>query len=103
MSLETGADLHAQLAEVRAMLAEIHGLLVRPQEKRDSYTVEEVAVILGKTSYTVREWCRHGRVNASKRAEHRGAAILWNISANEVRRIKDEGLLPPNPDRNQRN
>ena len=56
---------------------------------------------MGKTAYTVREWCREGRINARKRAERRGGAELWNISADEVSRIKDEGLLPAEQDRNR--
>jgi hypothetical protein len=62
--------------------------------------VEEVAALLKKTPYTVREWCRERRINATKRAERRGGAELWNISAAEVTRYRDEGLLPPDPHRN---
>jgi transposase len=65
--------------------------------------VEEAASMLGKSSYTVREWCRHGQVNAAKRAERRGGAALWSISAEEVKRYKNEGLLAIDPDRNNRN
>lgn len=90
----------AQLAELRTMLGEIHTLLARPSRPRESFTVEEAAELLGKSPYTVREWCRHGRIRGEKRAERRGGAELWNISAAEVTRYQDEGLLPPDPYRN---
>ena len=79
------------------MLVQIHGMLAQPKETREWYTVEEVAAMLGKTTYTVREWCRLGRINATKRSERRGGAELWSISAAEIARYKDEGLLPPIP------
>jgi hypothetical protein len=57
--------------------------------------------MLNKNSYTVREWCRQGRINATKRPERRGGAELWNISAAEIARIRDEGLLPQDLGRNR--
>jgi hypothetical protein len=96
---DTG-DLMRQLAEIQATLAAVLAKLEHPPERRNGYTVEEVAALLGKTPYTVREWCRWGRVHATKRAERRGGAELWSIAADEVARVKDEGLLPPDPARN---
>jgi hypothetical protein len=89
-----------QLVEIRGMLIEIRGMLEGPRETRQQYTVEEVADHLGKTPYTVREWCRHGRINATKRPERRGGSELWSISAEELSRYKNEGLLPIDPKRN---
>lgn len=59
------------------------------------YTVEEAAKLLGKSAYTVRQWCLEGRVNAGKRAERRGVAEVWGISAVEIERYRNEGLLKP--------
>lgn len=93
------ADLREALAaEMRA----IQSAPPRPQEARESYSVEEVAALLNRSAYTVREWCREGRINATKRQERRGGAELWNISASEVARIQDEGLLQSDPLRNAR-
>ncbi len=66
---------------------------------RTSYTVEEVAMIVERTAYTVREWCRHGKVNAFKSGRY-GSAQIWRITAEEVGRYKNEGLLPMDPRRN---
>ncbi len=100
MTLDFAPSIEAQLAEMRTMLVQIHGMLAQPKETREWYTVEEVAALLGKTPYSVREWCRLGRINATKRSERRGGAELWSISAAEVTRYKDEGLLPLDPRRN---
>lgn len=101
MTAVTDPDVATQLAEMREMLLQIQNLLAHPKEAREWYTVEEVASLVAKTPYTVREWCRMGRINARKRSERRGGAELWSISAAELTRIKDEGLLPFDPARNQ--
>jgi len=93
-------DLRSQLAAVHAAIQPQHAA---PTELREWYSVEEVAAQLGRRPYTVREWCRNGQINAAKKAERRGGATLWMISAQEVARYRDEGLLPISPDRNNVN
>ena len=88
-------------AKLTAVHAELKAKPAGPLSSRVSYSVEEVAAMLSKTPYTVREWCREGRINATKRTERRGGAELWGIPADEVTRIKDEGLLPPDMGRNR--
>lgn len=61
---------------------------------KESYSPIEVAQILGKKPYTVREWCRLRRINATKRECGRGASEEWEISHEELERIKAHGLLP---------
>ena len=112
MSLDVSADImtlltgmQATLSEMRVELTAIHAeLRERPKslpEPRQCYNVEEVAEMLGRSSHTVREWCRHGQINAVKRTEHRGGAALWSISAQEVSRYRNDGLLPTDPTRNR--
>jgi len=69
-------------------------LLVRERTVKDWYTTEEVSQLLGKAEFTVREWCRHGRLHAEKRRSGRGPYPAWVISHNEVLRYQREGLLP---------
>jgi hypothetical protein len=68
-------------------------LASKPAEK-DFYSTAEVAAAAKKTEYTVREWCREGRVRAEKRPCGRGATREWMISRNELSRLLNEGLLP---------
>jgi Helix-turn-helix domain len=100
MTTEFVTGFEAQITEIHTMLVQIHGMLAQPKEAREWYTVEEVAALLSKSPYSVREWCRFGRINATKRSERRGGAELWSISAGEIARYRDEGLLPIDPRRN---
>jgi excisionase family DNA binding protein len=98
---EPSEDLEAVVLSIRAELRQLRSeLLSRPPapcEPRKSYSVEEVAELLRKAPFTVREWARNGRIRATKRAEKRGSAELWSISADEVDRVQNEGLLPRRP------
>ena len=69
-------------------------LLVKQRMVKDWYSTEETAEVLGKTSYTVREWCRQGRILATKRDCGRGKSQEWIVSHAELERIKNHGLLP---------
>jgi hypothetical protein len=98
------SEMQTKFDEILAMQVKFNEFLARldgPRQARESYKVPEVAKMLGKGEYTVREWCRLGQINATKRSEGRGAARLWNISADEVARYKDKGLLPTDPNRNR--
>lgn len=69
-------------------------VLVQQKTVKDWYTTSEAAAVLGKAEWTVREWCRLGRVNADKRPCGRGRSQEWIISHAEMDRIKNQGLLP---------
>jgi transposase len=103
MSVDLSAEILNELADLRAMLAEIRDQVVNPREAREWYSVDEVAGMLGKSAYTVRQWCNLGRLIAAKRAERRGGTALWSISTAELARYKNEGLLPIDPERNNVN
>ena len=86
--------LRERLDRIESMLA----VLVERQTVREWYTTEQVARLVGKAEFTVREWCRHGRLRAEKRASGRGAYPAWVISHPELLRYQREGLLPlPRP------
>ena len=68
--------------------------LARQRVAKECYTTAEVAKRLGRAEFTVREWCRLGRVWASKRECGRGTSKEWMISHDELTRIQNEGLLP---------
>jgi hypothetical protein len=68
--------------------------LVERQVVKDWYSTEEVARIVGKAEFTVREWCRQRRIRAEKRRSGRGAHPAWVISHQELMRYQKEGLIP---------
>ncbi len=70
-------------------------VLLQQHTVKDWYTTEEAARTLGKAEYTVREWCRQGRVHARKKGSGRGKYQSWVICHEELLRIRREGLLPP--------
>lgn len=101
------SGMQATLDDLRAELSAVHAELrakpAAPAVPRLWYSVDEAAGLLGKRPYTVREWCRYGQINASKRIERRGCSALWSVSSEEIERYRNEGLLPINPSRNNVN
>ena len=87
-------DLTARLSRIEQTL----DLLVQQRAIKEWYSTGEVAKLLDKAEFTVREWCRLGRVKAEKKKSGRGVASEWIISHEELTRVRNEGLLPdPRP------
>ena len=82
--------LRERLDRIESMLA----VLVERQTVKDWYSTAEVARLLDKAEYTVREWCRQGRIRAKKKLSGRGKGGEWLVSHEELTRLKNEGLLP---------
>jgi hypothetical protein len=92
--LEAPMRLRERLDRIESLLT----VLVERAQTREWYTTEEFARIVGRTEFTVREWCRHQRIRAEKKASGRGAYAAWVISHEELLRYQKEGLLPlPSP------
>jgi hypothetical protein len=83
-------ELMKKLEQMEAMLR----ILVDRQLVREWYTTEQVAQLVGKAEFTVREWCRLGRIHAEKRMSGRGASAAWVISHVKLLRYQREGLVP---------
>lgn len=78
-----------RLSKIETLLS----VLVERQAAKDFYEVEEFAKLVGKSSFTCREWCRLGRIRARKKDSGRGAHTAWAISHEELQRYRREGLL----------
>jgi len=95
---EQMGHIESRQNELRDLLSKLLDRLETQKPRKSAYTVAETAELLGKRPFTVRQWCRNNRVNARKRPVGRGATNEWEVSAEEIERIRNHGLLPdPNP------
>ena len=91
----TAGRISDLLTELRNRLESIERRLKNKASfEQEFYSVSDAAEILGKAAWTVREWCRLGRINATKRRCGRGSSGEWTISAGEIKRVIEEGLMP---------
>lgn len=88
--LERIGELLSRLERIEAAVE----VLVSQKTVKEWYSTEEVGAILSKAPFTVREWCRLGRVSADKRECGRGNTQEWVISHEELQRLRNHGLLP---------
>lgn len=91
-----GADL-AFAQKLMSRLDEFEeklNLLLERHIIKDCYTTEEVARQLNKAEFTIREYCRLGRMKAHKCLSGRGRHTSWAIPHEELLRYQREGLLP---------
>ncbi|MFO0850782.1 MAG: hypothetical protein U0871_19830 [Gemmataceae bacterium] len=86
----TNDELLTRLTKIETLLTS----LVEQRTVKEWYSTAEVATLLGKAEFTVREWCRLGRVHAEKKKCGRGPASEWIVSHAELTRVRNEGLLP---------
>jgi hypothetical protein len=73
--------------------AKLH-LLVERQTMREWYTTHEFAKAVGKAEFTIREYCRLGRLRAEKRQNGRGKYSLWVLPHSALEHYQRNGLLP---------
>jgi excisionase family DNA binding protein len=84
------------LVERLDRIESVLGIFLEQKTIKDWYTTHEIAKILGKAEFTVREWCRNGRIRAEKKGSGRGKYQAWVVSHAELVRFQREGLLPKN-------
>jgi hypothetical protein len=88
-----GEEVTTVLQRLERIEAALAALLDRETQKA-WYTTEEFARLVHKAEFTVREWCRLGRVKAEKRGSGRGKFHAWVVSHEELLRYRRAGLLP---------
>src|SRR5688572_24968034 len=81
------SDPMLQIAERMGRIETVLQLLLGQSGVKKAYTTDEVAVIVGRATSTVREWCRLGRIRAAKRNCGRGTTKEWIISHEELMRL----------------
>ncbi len=93
-ALESLERIEAAVRQMMQMLNELLTASRRTAATKKAYSINEAAKVLQKAPYTVREWARLGRINATKRPIGRGCEQEWEISHAEIERIQNHGLLP---------
>ena len=83
-----------RMASMEETICGLRELICNQRQKKELYTTGEVATILGRRNFTVREWCRLKRIVATKAISGRGSEKEWRVSHEELMRIQHEGLLP---------
>lgn len=83
-------ELVERMGRVEAVLQ----LLVKQKTAKEWYTTAEVAALMEKAEYTIREYCRLGRIKATKKPCGRGKGGEWLISHNELERLRNFGPEP---------
>ena len=58
--------------------------LLERETSKEWYSTDEIARTVDKAEFTVREWCRLGRLKAEKRASGRGKFCAWVVSHEEL-------------------
>ncbi len=88
--MQNEEEIIERLNRIELLLSTLAG----EEKRKEYYSTAEAAEILDRAEFTVREWCRLGRIWAEKRQCGRGRSKEWMISWEELQRIRNEGLLP---------
>lgn len=84
------ADIEARLGRIEAALRK----LTEAQPQKETYSTKEAGRILQLAPYTVREYCRQGRLRATQTRGGRGNRREYRLTQAEITRYQSEGLLP---------
>lgn len=90
MTADMGSEILTRLKRIEE---DLHDLRYR-QTVKEYYSTEEAAKILDLAEFTVRNYCRLGRVRGEKKGSGRGKFQSWTISHEELQRVQRDGLLP---------
>lgn len=82
--------IEERLERIESLLSK----LVEKEPAKEAYSVADVAKIVGRSQFQVREWCRLGRIKAQKKACGRSRAKEWMIPADELAAYRSYGLRP---------
>jgi excisionase family DNA binding protein len=80
-------QLNDRLEKIEAALNQ----LLEQRTVKENYTTVEIAAMLKRSDYTVREWCRKGQIPAQKTTNGRE----WIVSHETLVRLKNRELPLP--------
>src|SRR5690348_983978 len=67
MSQDGTTEILVRLSRLDDRISELTDMVVKQRTVKEWYTTAEVAEVLDRNEFTVREWCRHRRIRAEKR------------------------------------
>lgn len=92
-----GTDRLQQItSRLELVEAKVERFIAPTTPAREWLTVEEFSKSVTRSVWTVRRWCRDGRIQAHKTVCGRGVSGEWRVSVAELQRYQREGLLPSN-------
>ena len=99
MSTTTSSEsIVTMLSQIIATQRRLEILLTKSYSRSQQwFSTEEVASEIGRRPFTVRQWCRLGRLQARKRVTGRGGIAEWEIPLEELERYRNHGLRELQP------
>ena len=95
-------QLSDQLDALKGQMQELRrSLQTHATDEPTSYDIATASIRLRRAKFTLREWCRNGRITAYRSNSGRGPYSEWRIPAEAIRYYEAHGLLDP-PDRQPR-
>lgn len=86
----------ARLDELTDLVHRLQAKLHKPNvEEPDTLCVQHAAELLSRAPFTVRQWCRTGRIKAHRARSGRGPYAEWRIPMDSIRSYQKDGLLDP--------
>ena len=89
---ERHALLLTELMDMQQRILARLDRLVGASYPQDWFSPAEVARLVNRKPATIRAWCRTRKILARKRTTGRGDKLDWEISRDEVERLKNHGL-----------
>jgi hypothetical protein len=89
--LQTVAD---RVTAVQEQLRRLEEALHGDEPEPTALTVAAAAALCNRSEFTVREWCRHGRIQCERASSGRGPYAEYRIPMEAIRHYQSHGLLP---------
>jgi hypothetical protein len=89
--METSSDKIEAVIDRLNRIEDLLSQIIEQRTVKEWYTIAEVANCLGRSEYTVREWCRKMQIPANKAANGRD----WIVSHQTLVSIKNRELPIP--------
>lgn len=88
-------QLHDLILDLKEHMARLEDRLPeKVGETPQVFSVIEAAKLLRRKPFTVREWCRQGRIRCHRAESGRGPYTEWRIPMESIRAYQANGLLP---------